>query len=197
MISMKKLYFCLFLLAGIQPAMAQTAAQKQRISEVREAYQQALRQIEMDKEQPEYTDNSLHLTMNRMVPGIGMTHTQVDMFIRNCGDEERIELDWHPYFIREKYNVAARQFVTEFLVNAENGHGVFIFSRRPDDEDVSEYRIYFNADGSFCYATQTVLDNQDNRTVNRVDAGHETVKELTQAFRSLCGWGISTLNHDF
>lgn len=157
-------------------------------------YNAAMQQIQKDTEQPEYTDNSLHLVMNRMQPGAGMQHYYVDMYIKDCGQPENEVQDWRPYFFRVKYNIAARQFVDEYLVDAAQGTPVFIFSRFPDEEEVYETRVYFKADGGFCYATQTVKDKDGGQTVKELDEEHEDVRSLTVGSSAIYEWSSYTMN---
>ena len=163
----------LFLLALLLalPCMGQNKKQSERIKQIRETFGTTMKLIERNSEDPEYTDNSIHLQMNRMQPGAGMQHYKIDMYIEDHGNEETMEQDWRPYFFRVKYNFAAREIVQEHLIDAASGKPIFIFVKLPDDDGMYEDRIYYNADGSFCYATQTKYENPD---------GKKTVKVLTK-----------------
>ncbi len=177
-------------------AMAQTKAQNARIKEIRELYSETMKLIEMNSEDSEYTDNSLHLQMNRMLPGAGMQHYNIDMYITDCGNDEMLEQDWRPYFFRIKYNIAATEFIHEVIVQPNTFKPVFHYHKFPDTSDgtLHEYRLYYNTNGTLCYASETSQDHDDkNKKVKELKADNTDVKVYSKLCKDVIDWAVKTL----
>lgn len=190
---MKKTFILVVLALVSATLLAQTKAQNERIKEIREEMKEAMQRIEDNKDIAEYAENRIQLDMSRNLPGSGMQHYKIDMYISDLGDEEKGEQDWRPFFFRVKYNYAAREIVHECLVNPETKKPIFMFRRMPDDEAVFEDRIYFNANGSFCYASETSLENPDGKkSVRTMKANDQSVKYNISFFNQIIKWAIET-----
>lgn len=193
--TMNRLLSTLLLLLAVSFAFAQNSAQKKRIQAIREQMQSTMQLIEDNAQEPEYTDNSIHLQINRMLPGAGMQHYTIDMYITDCGNEEEMEQDWRPYFFRIKYNFAARQIIQEHLIDAESGKPIFIFVKMPDEDGLYEDRIYYNADGSFCYATQTKFEAPDGKkSVKVLKENDDNVQSAINFSYDVMKWAHDTQN---
>ena len=192
---MKRTLSAILLLLVASMAFAQNSTQKKRIQEIRETMAQTMQLVKDNSEDPEYTDNSIHLQMNRMLPGAGMQHYNIDMYISDQGNEETMTQDWRPYFFRVKYNYAAREIVQEHLVSPKTGKPIFIFVKMPDDDGVYEDRIYYNADGSFCYATQTKYAQPDGKkTVKVLKKDDDNVMSAINFSYDIMKWAHDTQN---
>ena len=86
----------------------------ERVIEIRHPYAEAQTMMLHAIEEPNM-DNSMHIEMRRMFGGTGMQHYTIDYFSGDFSEEEPLEgvFVWSPYFIRVKYNWAARVTVTE------------------------------------------------------------------------------------
>ncbi len=191
-----KRFFCLCLLltAISHFTMAQTKAQNERIKVIRTQFQEAMSRAERDSEESEYTDNSVHLQLNRMFGGSGMQHYKIDMYIEDR-EEDETTMNWQPYFFRFRYNWAAREIVHECLMNPENGKPIFLFVKMPDEDGTYEDRIYFNTDGTLCYASQTKYKIEDGTKeyVKAMKATDESVKNAISEFNKMKKWAGITL----
>lgn len=190
---MKHLFFVLLLLVSSN-MFGQSKAQQERIKQIRALVEASNKRYAENSKEHEYTDNSIHLEMNRMQPGAGMQHYTIDMGIEDQGNEEEFEQDWHPYFFRVKYNYAAREIVCECHIG-ENGKPLFIFRRLPDEDALYEDRLYFNPDGSLCYASETRYENPDGKKVVRqMKKEDESVVYDIKFYNQIINWVEETKN---
>ena len=131
----------------------------ERVIEIRRAYTEAQTMMLHAIEEPNM-DNSMHIEMRRMFGGSGMQHYTIDYFSGDFSDEEVWEgvSVWSPYFIRVKYNWAARVTVTEYLIEPRTSALMFVYTKSDDHpldiseigEGVYELRKYYYADGTYC-----------------------------------------------
>ena len=190
---MKKAFTLIVLTFFSATLLAQTKAQKERIKEIREEMQETMQRIEDNKDIAEYAENRIQLEMSRNLPGSGMQHYKIDMYISDYGDEEKSEQDWRPFFFRVKYNYAARNIVHECLVNPATRKPIFMFRQLPDDDAVFEDRIYFNANGTFCYASETRYENTDGKkSVRQMKSTDDSVKYNLRFFDQIIKWAMAT-----
>lgn len=193
---MKRTLSTFMLLLAVCLTFGQNSTQKKRIKEIREEMERVTQLVKDNSEDPEYTDNSIHLQMNRMLPGAGMQHYNIDMYITDCGNDEMMKPDWRPYFFRIKYNVAAVDFIHEVIVSPVNNKPVFHYYKLPDTSDgtLYEYRIYYNANGTLCYASETSQDYEGkNKKVKELKANDMDVKEYTKICKDVIDWAVKTL----
>ncbi len=192
---MKRLLIIGFMALCSTFSVAQTKAQNERIKYIREMFQEAMKTIQENSEESEYTDNSAHLELNRMYPGSGMQHYKIDMYLEDISEDD-VEVNWQPYFIRFKYNWGMREFVHECLVNAQNGNPVFLFVKMPDEDGMYEDRIYFNKDGSLCYASQTKYEIEEGKKeyVKPMKATDDSVKDAIKQYNQVKKWVSATTN---
>lgn len=190
---MKRLLIIGFLAFCSTFAVAQTKAQNERIKDIRTMFQDAMNRIKENSEESEYTDNSAHLELNRMYPGSGMQHYKIDMYLEDTSEDE-VEVNWQPYFIRFKYNWGMREFVHECLVNSKNGKPIFLFVKMPDEDGMYEDRLYFNADGSLCYASQTKYEIVEGKKeyVKAMKATDDSVKSAISQYNNVKKWVSAT-----
>lgn len=182
----------LFFVAG---AMAQSDKQKQRIVEIRELMTATLQRIESNMEIAEYAQNSLHLQLNRMQPGAGMQHYNIDMYIEDVSDEgEGVPTqDWRPYFFRVKYNIAAQTYVSDYLMNSQSGKPIFIFCKADDYDGNFQTRLYFYPNGKFCYGTQIVEDEFGKSRSIVLEEKSEATQMHLATFKRIIEWSKPSL----
>ncbi len=133
-----------------------------RVAEIRQAYNEAQQMMQMAQEEPN-VDNSMHITMRRMFGGSGMQIYTIDYYSGDYSEEEEYEgvSTWSPYFIRVKYNWAARVTVSEYLLDPRTSRLMFVYTRSDDNpfesqllEDGNyEVRKYYYSDGTYCTGT--------------------------------------------
>lgn len=164
-----------------------------RLGEIREAYDHALHQMQLAQEEPNI-DNSMHITMRRMFGGSGMQTYTVDYY---CGDFSGIETAdgvsvWSPYFIRVKFNWAARVTEKEYLLEPKTGALMFVYTRSDDnlleatdDDGLYEIRKYYYPDGTYCTGSAKVtlpdgsvksLDSELSRQISGFDSDVDEIK---------------------
>ena len=160
----------------------------ERVIEIRHAYAEAQTMMLHAIEEPNM-DNSMHIEMRRMFGGTGMQHYTIDYFSGDFSEEEPMEgvFVWSPYFIRVKYNWAARVTVTEYLIEPRTGALMFVYTKSDDHplniseigEGVYELRKYYYADGTYCTGSLKVtlpdgseksLDEELNAKIHPFDA---------------------------
>ena len=120
---MKKTLLLIALITLSISVMAQNKTQHKRIAEVRTMYAQAMENIKANSELPE-ADNSVTIDIHRMMPGTGLQRKKISLYATDVDSEEEL-YKWNVYFMSCKYNVAAMNFVEEYVVNAETGRPVF------------------------------------------------------------------------
>lgn len=188
---MKKIFvFSLTMLLALA-LNAQTAQQKNRVAEVRKAYQEALRYSEESQMEPEM-DNSAVITIKRMFGGSGMQNKKMEFFY--TPDDSRMEgTGWTLYFVRTSYNYSARKFYDEYLFDKKTGQLIFCFRQNDSYETEKpakeEYRSYFYKDGKHCQ-TIAQLKYEDGKTsvpasMKNIGANHEKVKEALKSAKEV------------
>jgi len=155
---MKKTFLVLTLMLLSVSAIAQNAAQKKRMAEIRTLYAQAMQDSKVDPEVPE-ADNHLYIDIQRMLPGAGLQNVKTSFFSKDAGDEDNL-YKLNVFFIRSKYNLAALNFVEEYVVDRETQNPVFIFfnGNSYQHDGTVEKRYYFYADGKPCFLQITHKD---------------------------------------
>ena len=135
---------CLLFAIGAQ---AQTGAAKKVVDEIREQYASAKQRIEYNN-QSEETRNQMTVNLSHMVPGTGHQEKVVTFYFTTYFDEGVGEYISKPYFITCNYNVAARKFYDEYLMD-DKGNVVFAYLSG-DSFDTSigrdERRFYWKND---------------------------------------------------
>ena len=128
-------------------AQAQTGAAKKTVDEIREQYASAKQRIEYNNSMEE-ARNQMTATISHMVPGTGHQEKVVTFYFTTYFDEAVGEYISKPYFITATYNVAARKFYDEYLID-QKGNVVFAYLSG-DSFDTSigrdERRFYWKND---------------------------------------------------
>lgn len=164
---------CLLLAIGVQ---AQTGTAKQVVDEIREQYAGAKQMIEYNNSSDE-TRNQVTATISHMAPGTGHQEKVVTFYFTTDFDENVNEYVSKPYFITATYNVAARKFYDEYLIDRK-GNVVFAYLSG-DSFDTAIGR----EEGRFYWKSGRLVHKQ----VKGNDVAHESValqqgKNLVQAF---------------
>ncbi|MBR5070175.1 MAG: hypothetical protein IKX25_12330 [Bacteroidales bacterium] len=148
----------------------------ERLIEIRRAYAVAHEMMLQAIEEPNL-DNSMHIEMRRMFGGSGMQNYKIDYYSGDFSDEEPefgVSV-WSPYFIRVKYNWAARVTVTEYLIDPRTSTLMFVFTKSDDNpldiseigEGVYELRKYYYPDGTYCTGSMKVtLPDSSEKTLD-------------------------------
>jgi len=179
---MKHIFSFIFAFLFVAVINAQTV--QDRLTEIRQAYSEAQQMMQRAIAEPNL-DNSLHITMRRMFGGSGMQTYTVDYY---CGDFSGLETYegvsyWSPYFIRVKYNWAARVTVSEYLLEPKTSTLMFVYTVSDDNPFDSEapiggkyeVRKYYYPDGTYCTGTAKV--SQPDGTFSSLD--YELAKRIT------------------
>ena len=160
---MKRIISIIFFLLSFTILSAQSVME--RLIEIRRAYAVAHEMMLQAIEEPNL-DNSMHIEMRRMFGGSGMQNYKIDYYSGDFSDEEPefgVSV-WSPYFIRVKYNWAARVTVTEYLIDPRTSTLMFVFTKSDDNpldiseigEGVYELRKYYYPDGTYCTGSMKV-----------------------------------------
>lgn len=176
---MKKVFMIIALMAISISAVAQSAKQQKRITEVRALYAEAMSHIKACSELPE-ADNHLVIDIQRMMPGTGMQNKKLSYYC-DVADTEDDLYKWNTYFFRCSYNIAALNYTEEYLLDAETQQPVFIFfvGNTYQHDGTVEKRYYFNADGTPCFMQITHKDG-DGGVISK-----EVVKDINDNLEAL------------
>jgi len=164
---------CLLLAIGAQ---AQTGAAKKTVDEIREQYASAKQRIEYNNSMEE-ARNQMTATISHMVPGTGHQEKVVTFYFTTYFDEAVGEYISKPYFITATYNVAARKYYDEYLID-QKGNVVFAYlSGDSFDETIGR------EEGRFYWKNNRLVHKQ----IKGNDVAHESValeqgKNMVQAF---------------
>ncbi len=194
---MKNLLFFISCLMLSSVAVAQTKAQKARIQEIREKYNDVMERMQLAQEEPNM-DCSFHVTTHRNKPAIGIQEYKYDVF---CNDESDFNEDTGEYeesvtplFVRVRFNVAVREYSQEYLLGSD-GNPVFVYVVGPDNpygdetgdyEDAKfEQRLYFDDKGKFVYGYSQIR-HADGKVVNvkELKSGTDDIKQVLSDCRS-------------
>ena len=167
---------CLLIALGAQ---AQTGAAKKTVDEIREQYASAKQRIEYNNSMEE-ARNQMTVNLSHMVPGTGHQEKVVTFYFTTYFDEGVGEYISKPYFITATYNVAARKYYDEYLVD-NKGDVIFAYLSG-DSFDASIGR----EEGRFYWKAGRLVHKQ----VKGIDVAHESValeqgKNMVQAFTLL------------
>ncbi len=162
---MKHFILLVFFWSSVTILTAQSVVE--RVTEIRRAYADAQTMMLHAIEEPNL-DNSMHIKIRRMFGGSGMQEYTVDYFCGDFSEEDEEEAEgvstWSPYFIRVKYNWAARVTVREYLIEPRTSTLMFAYTKSDDhpldisQESMGEYELrkYYYSDGTFCTGTMKV-----------------------------------------
>lgn len=193
---MKKIIPTLFLMMLVSlAASAQKNVPKALKTKASEYYSEAMNRIAQGQEEP-HMDCSAHITTHRNVAGIGIQEFKSDFYCYDMTEDDLVTKISTPFFIRQKYNVAAREYTQEFVAD-EKGNLLFYLMTGPDDyystenmeyEDGSrfEVRIYFDAKGAYGYSQVTYPGtSKQTKFVKEYNAGSQMAKKVKEEFNSL------------
>jgi len=152
------------LIVVLASASAQNKVPKALREKVSKDYAAALQSVAEGKEEP-HMDCSAHVQTHRNVAGIGIQEFKTDFYCYDRTDDETQETKISkPYLIRQKYNIAAREYTEEFLLD-DKGQLQFYLLVGPDDpkdletsfneNNRTEVRFYFDAKGSYGYVQES------------------------------------------
>lgn len=174
---------------------AQKNVPKELKAKASEYYSEAMNRIALGKDEP-HLDCSAHLTTHRNVAAIGIQEFKSDFYCYDMTEDDLVTKISTPFFIRQKYNVAAREYTQEFVAD-EKGNLLFYLMTGPDDnystenmeyEDGSrfEVRIYFDGKGAYGYSQFTYPGTgKQAKFVKEYNSASQTVKSVKEEYNSL------------
>lgn len=182
-----------------------------RLAEIRQAYSEAQQMMQNAKVEPNL-DNSMHVTMRRMFGGSGMQTYTVDYYCGDFSEEESYEgvSTWSPYFIRVKYNWAARVTVSEYLLEPKTGALMFVYTNSDDNpfdpeailrDGKYQIRKYYYPDGTYCAGSAKLVSpdgtilSLDSELAKQI-SGFETDDEEIKFVKYLVKIQNQMMNYD-
>lgn len=178
---MKKLSILFLCLLATVATQAQTSAKaKERVAEVRKLYAAAKERMAQNDREENPARSGMETTFYYMVPGAGPTKHHIHYYFGEEESDEGETTGFTPYFITVSYNVAARNFYEEYLIDEKTEKLIFAYFHVPEyDGSKSEARYYYDKNGE--------LAHQDVKGENPYDAVFSTrlVHDYLEAFHHI------------
>lgn len=153
MIDMKKITLLFVLSCSMLMAFAQSSSKaKTRVAEVRKLYTAAKERMAYNDQEGNPARSGMETTYYYMEPGAGPTKHHIKYYIGEEENEEGERLNFTLYFITVSYNVAARNFYQEFLIDEKTEELIFAYFYEPQyDGSKNETRYYYYPDGALAH----------------------------------------------
>lgn len=178
---MKRITIYGILLLMALTMQAQTSAKaKERVAEVRKLYAAAKERMAQNDREENPARSGMETTFYYMVPGAGPTKHHIHYYFGEEENDEGETTAFTPYFITVSYNVAARNFYEEYLIDEKTEKLIFAYYHAPEfDGSKSETRYYYYKDGEVAH--------QDVKGENYHDAVFSTriVHDFLEAFHHI------------
>lgn len=162
--------YSLLIMLGLFATMV-SAQTSDRVRQIRAMYART-QEVLTEQSQNEAINWSVKTTLRHNEPGVGVV---------------RYEQEYYPLHLLDAYDfVRSKRYVTVFPpatyeILYDEGQPVFYFERSSFDEEVREYRIYWDAEGNVCeFVAQRV---EDGRKVNLDYDGIEMYSHVGIAYR--------------
>ena len=149
------LLVCLLMAVAVQ---AQSSAKaKARVAEIRKAYTEAKEAAALSDREDNPGRSVMETKVYRMIPACGPQTKVIRYYFTEVEGEDGEREGFAPYLFTVSYNVAARKFYEEYLVDEKTGELAFAyFFNEEYDGPSSETRYYYNQAGDELLAHKTV-----------------------------------------
>ena len=145
--------FCITFIVCLTASLAlQIQAQEvtqDEIAGIRAAYRAAKEQKELNEHAQEQNvpRSDMEISSHYVIPGSGPTEDVIHYYFTIDDDSETGLYFYKPYLVTRSFNIAARKFYQEYLIDKESTL-LFLFQRNDTFEgDIAETRFYFGKHG--------------------------------------------------
>ncbi len=141
--------FLLCLLTSIGMQAQQSLKATDRVAEIRRLYAEA-KELMARQHIEENANYKMTVTSDRVIPALGSINETIHYFFELDDEkfEDKLTLEYHPYFITRSYQLGPRQYYEEYLFDRKTRKLSFFFRTNDTYEgDKAEARYYWGKDG--------------------------------------------------
>jgi len=145
-------FFIAFILCFTASMTMQIQAQEatqDEIAGIRAAYSAAKEQMELNSHADEMNvpRSDMEISSHYIIPGSGPTEDVIHYYFTMDDDPETGSYVYKPYLVTRSFNIAARQFYQEYLIDKESRLLFFFQSNDAIEGGTAETRFYYGKHG--------------------------------------------------